>query len=79
MTGPDHLADAERREMDQLTAEADAAAAVIGIEYDPSGAAWLAKLAGGEGPVSCACGDTAGPFDPEAMVCEGCQPTGGAA
>lgn len=53
-------------------------AAVIGMEYDPDGAAWLARIAGGEGPVACQCGDTAGPFDLAARLCENCLPGGAA-
>lgn len=58
----------------------DYTAAVIGMEYDPDGVAWLTKLAGGDSPVGCTnCRDTAGPFDPTTGLCEGCLPAGGAA
>lgn len=48
-------------------------AAVVGMQNDPDGLAWLTKLAAGEGPLGCTnCGDTAGPFDPTTGRCEDC-------
>lgn len=48
-------------------------AAVVGMQNDPDGAAWLTKLAAAEGPVGCrSCGGTAGPYDLTTGLCEDC-------
>lgn len=43
------------------------------------GYAWKRGTDTTAGPISCTCGDTAGPFVPGTGLCEGCTPAGGGA
>jgi|SRR6059036_901703 len=45
--------------------------AVTLAKYDPQGIAYLQRIATGEGPLGCKCGDSAGPFDLQGR-CENC-------
>lgn len=52
----------------------DYAAAFVAAQLDPDGIANLLRIATGEGPLGCKCGDSAGPFD-LAGRCETCMET----
>ncbi|WP_282790841.1 hypothetical protein [Streptomyces sp. CC224B] len=54
----------------------DYAAAFLAAQYDPDGITALQRIASGQAPLSCRCGDTAGPFAVSGL-CEDCA--GGAA
>lgn len=50
----------------------DYAAAMLAAKLDPDGIKNLQRIAMGQGPLGCSCGNTAGPFDATTGRCEDC-------
>lgn len=67
------IAHADRTNAAKLAREYPAEAAAVSLaQHDEDGIAKLSRVATGEGPLGCKCGNTAGPFDLKTGRCDDC-------